>query len=89
MRRIILTLIACSSLAGCGPGKTGAARDNSVTPGRWLMVAVPPGVDVPGRFERTPAAVWRMDTETGALEFCYLADKISCGPVNRPASDGK
>jgi hypothetical protein len=84
MRPGILSLIVTSFVVGCGPAKHAPSHNALPEAGRWMIVAVPAGVDVPRSLGRTPAAVWRLNTQTGALEFCYLTDKIDCGPINRP-----
>ena len=62
-----------------------AARSDEQPNSRWQIVSVPAGSKVPGmEFGMSPPAVWRLDTQTGKLEFCYQDGGIKCGLPDSP-----
>jgi hypothetical protein len=53
---------------------------------RWVIVQMPSGIQVPPLPNPRPG-VWRLNTQTGALQFCYYdgVGAINCSVWNRPS----
>ena len=77
--KLVAAMIFVGLTASCYPSPE--PKSDTLPLGRWQMVAVPPGSKIPGtEFGMSPPAIWRLDTQTGNLEFCYQDGGIKCGP---------
>jgi hypothetical protein len=74
-------------LLALGAGGCNAKLPSPPVPpnGKWVIVPIPSGVDVPPDTEKRPA-VWRLNTQTGDLQFCYRSsvNGIDCGVSMAP-----
>lgn len=72
----IAVLVALFGLAACD-AKLAANHAEQAEQGQWLMTAVT---------TPTVIGVWRMNTKTGQLQFCYNSSGIQCDPaIDAPA----
>jgi hypothetical protein len=81
-------IVSCAALAACNQTPVNAPKSDEPPTGRWQIVAAPEGAEVFGTVVGLPpskhAAVWRLDTQSGALEFCYEDGGVKCGIADRP-----
>lgn len=55
-------------------------------PGKWMIVPMPSGIKVPPAPNAEPG-VWRLNTQTGALQFCYYnLGGIRCSVWDKPSA---
>ena len=93
---IALFLICC----GCGPRQPGHEQGERAKPNapQWIVVPASTSPYTAGNSNNTPLySAWRLNTKTGALEFCYYdpggtvtgtavtPEKLTCSmPVDAP-----
>ncbi len=82
--RTVLLVVATLALAGCER----AAQPAAAVPieiGRYQIVPAPETHDVPGEGPGPSApAVWRLDTKSGGLSYCYQAAGVRCNSPDTP-----
>lgn len=86
--KITLASFTLATLTGCNQSPVAPPVSDEPPNGRWQIVAAPEGTDVPSTIIGLPptrrAAVWRLDTQSGGLEFCYEDTGVKCGLSDRP-----
>lgn len=85
VRLVAASVLWASASVACGAQQASQRVGDPV--GRWLIVPMPNGI----RVEPSPTAqpgVWRLDTQTGDLQFCYYsgAGDITCSIWDKPPS---
>jgi len=80
-----ILLATAALLTGCDQARPAAPAGHAEN-GRYMIVPVAPEVRVPGP-EGGPGAmpeVWRLDTQTGALDICYQQEGVKCSQAKLP-----
>ena len=83
------TGLIAAALVTLGAGGCNAKLPSPPVPvnGKWVIVPMPNGIAIPPATEKQPG-VWRLNTQNGDLQFCYLnnASGINCSMwVSAPA----
>lgn len=80
--RTMSTVVAMSAavfLVGCSEQATKSDSGPPATSDRWMIVGNSEGfAPISDPTNRHLPAVWRLDRQTGKLDFCYVSDALRC-----------
>ena len=88
--KLAILAIATLALAGCdmlqGPSKHEAAQPTTIQTGKWQAILAQTPYDPLLQGIPKPA-IWRLDTTTGELSYCFYAKEQSrCDVIDSPKS---
>ena len=91
--KVGLASLSLATLSACNQTPVPAQKSDEPPIGRWQIVSAPMGADVPSAVlsalpPTKQPAVWRLDTQSGTLEFCNVSGKsfgaVECGLPETP-----